>query len=76
MKHRNETILEAVILAAGCDTGKDSRLEWVAFPMGGIGNSNRSYGMAGLRKGVPFVEVVSGSIPVDRFVDRSGGGGE
>ncbi|HDS07435.1 MAG TPA: hypothetical protein ENO05_07385 [Bacteroides sp.] len=30
------------------------------------------YGLAGLRNGEPFVEVVSGSIPVDRFVNGKG----
>ncbi|RPI45546.1 MAG: hypothetical protein EHM46_01610, partial [Bacteroidetes bacterium] len=34
------------------------------------------YGVAGLRKGEPFLEVVSGTIGVDRFVNRTGTSGE
>ena len=35
-------------------------------------STETGYGLAGLRKGKPFVEVVSGSIEVDHFVNQTG----
>ena len=35
-------------------------------------STETGYGLAGLRRGEPFLDVVSGSIPVDRFEDHTG----
>ena len=35
-------------------------------------STETGYGLAGLQKGEPFVEVVSGTIEVERFVDHTG----
>ena len=34
-------------------------------------STETGFGLAGLRKGEPFLEVVSGNIEVDRFVNKS-----
>lgn len=34
-------------------------------------STERGYGLAGLKEGQPFIDVVSGSIPVDNFVDHT-----
>jgi len=34
-------------------------------------STDTGYGLAGLRKGKPFIEVVSGSIPVEKFEDHT-----